>query len=109
MGLLSYSKVDIRYSVIIHGFSRKSKVVIQDSSVGNLDILKEIFMEIMEFESNLEAKVDTDIFSRFEEGLQSLDLLPKDYLPVLVYITDGVSVARSSNLIGKSHLPMRYL
>lgn len=108
IGLLSDANVNIRYSVIIHGYSKKSKVVLQDCSIGNIDILKEIFNQIVDFESNLLGKVDTDIFSTFEEGLVALDALPKDYLPVLVYITDGVAVSRSVNF-RKSHLPMRFV
>ena len=87
------------------------KILIQDIQPTRDNInefLKEIYDAALEFENGLYELEDTDLFSTFEQGLAALDLLPKDHLPVLVYITDGVSVARnSSKLMGKSHLPMR--
>lgn len=105
------TQLEFRFTVIAHGNSSRCRVIVQDISPTTDNIysfLKEIYKELLEFENLLLKTVDTDLFSTFEEGLAALDLLPKDHLPVLVYITDGVSVARnSSKWIGKSHLPMR--
>ena len=111
-GLLQqFSDITLKFriSVIAHGPSKKIKTLIQDiqPNLGNIhQYLKEIYNEALEFENNLLSREEMDIFSTFEEALGALDFLPKDHLPVLVYITDGVSVSRNySKAIG--YLPMR--